>query len=124
MGLFGFGKKAEKNTWKMEVGGVTILNGPAMGDIEAQLTGLLRGNSEFLILTPPEPVKKCNFMQVTNDKAPELFHVEFSILKDGSGYILYGKDGLPFEKAYDLFIDYMVHGQVPDPEGWDIVMEF
>lgn len=124
MGLFGFKKKEAKNTWKMEVGGVTIMDGPTLGDIETQLTELLHQNSEFLILTPAKPVKKCNFMQVTNDSNPELFHMEFSILKDGGGYVLYGKDGLSFEKSFDLFIQYMIHEQVPNTKDWDIVMEF
>lgn len=123
MGLFGFLKKETKKDWKMNIGGDSFIENPTLGDIETQLRELLYGNTEFFILNPPEPVKKCNFMQVTNDKNPERFHVEFSILKDGGGYVLYGKDGQSFEKAYDLFLLYMNHEQVPDPEGWDIIMD-
>lgn len=123
--MFLFGRKKEEpvNHWEMEVGGVSFIDSPKLGDIENQLTVLQRGNSEFFILKPDKPVKKCNFMQVTNDKDPQLFHVEFSILKDDKGYVLYGKDALSFEKAFDLFIEYMVHGQIPDTKDWYIVME-
>lgn len=124
MGLFGFGKKKDPaRSWKIEVDGESFINGPTLGDIEVQLTKLKNGNAEFFILSPSEPVKKCNFMQAASDADPELFHVEFSVLKDGGGYILYGKDALSFESSYDLFLDYMTHEQVPDADGWDIIME-
>lgn len=127
MGLFDRFKKKEKNNgkvinWQLEIDGTVTIENPGMKDIEKWLNELSRFNIEFFILSPLQPIKKCNFMQVTDDHHSDFFHLEFSILKE-KGYTLYGKDGLTYEETYDIFNHFMLNQQLPDITDWDIIFD-
>lgn len=116
--------------WKMEVDG-TGQTGFTMKEIEQQLAAIKHGDTEFMILTPPEPLqikssgRECSFLQLCRDEDPEYFHCEVSVSDAGKTdeALIYGKDRLSKEEVETLICGFIDGGIVPDTRDWEVVME-
>ena len=82
----------------------------------------MEGKSEFLILSPSEPIRACNFMQATkvND---ESLHFEVSLIQpSGKTHVCY-KACSP-NVAICLLTMFYTENAVPDIADWTFSGEF
>ena len=67
--------------------GDTVKQIACVNDIATAVKNVMNDSSEFVILTPPEPIGDCNFMQASKISEDNL-HFEFSIVQS-SGKIVF-----------------------------------
>jgi hypothetical protein len=116
--------------WSMETDS-TEQNGFTMKEAKRQLEAIKRGTTEFVIITPSEPIKVketgdiCSFVQVCQEEEPGYFHIEVSIANaiKSSNYVLYGKDRQSVEEVQELLCGLLESRIAPDFQDWDIVMD-
>lgn len=107
--------------WNLEDGKSVQLS-PTVADIKAAVQGLMDSDREFLILTPPAPIKGCNFMQLMKHDDSHV-HFEISILKPDGGNRIYYQEFSP-HLANALLELFRVENGVPEVDDWKIEGEY
>ena len=129
MGLFDFLEK-KYSGWALEADGEEQ-GGFTVKDIENHLDRIGRGEEEFIIITPPSPLKTgrigrvCSFVQTCQDKNLGYFHLEIGTVRAGQKdeVLIYGKDGFTREELIKTIKKILDSNAIPDVEGWEIVLD-
>ena len=116
--------------WSMETDS-TEQNGFTMKEAKRQLEAIKRGTTEFVIITPSEPIKVketgdiCSFVQVCQEEEPEYFYIEVSIANaiKSSDYVLYGEDRQSVAEVQELLCGLLESRIAPDFQDWDIDLD-
>lgn len=118
------------SNWTMDVDG-TEQAGFTMKAIEYQLEAIKNGDTEFMILTPSEPIQTknrgyvCNFVQFARDENPDYYHCEVSITSAGKvdGTLIYGKDRFHKKEVVELIRGLLDSGIAPDTKDWEMILD-
>jgi len=91
-------------------------------DIATIVRSVMERKSEFVILSPSEPVKACNFMQAAS-AGGENIHFEVSLLQPTGKNRTYSKVCTP-DVAIRMFTLFFTEKMVPDVTDWKLEGEF
>lgn len=91
-------------------------------DIAKAVRDVMSGDAEFLILTPSEPIRTCNYMQVA-PKDNEHIHLEVSFGQSSGANRLYYTNCSP-NVAISLLTLYYTDNAVPDVNDWTFEGEY
>lgn len=94
----------------------------ASEDIALVIHDVTEGECEFIILSPSEPVKTCNFMQAA-PAGKENMHFEISLLYQLGKNRMYSRDCTP-DVAIKMFTLFYTDNIVPDVCEWKFEREF
>ena len=116
--------------WTLDIGG-TEQDGFTEKELEQQLTSIKTGETDFIILTPPEPIRiqtagcLCNFVQVCSDKDSNYFHLQVGTVseKRNNDILIYGKDGLTEEETMSIFRKVIDYSTSFDVKEWEVVLD-
>lgn len=116
--------------WTLDIGG-TEQDGFTEKELEQQLTSIKTGETDFIILTPPEPIRiqtvgcLCNFIQVCQDKDSNYFHLEVGTVseKRNNDILIYGKDGLTEYETMAIFRKVIDYSTSFDVKEWEVVLD-
>ena len=65
-----------------------------------------------------------NFVQVCSDQDTDLLHIELSVTNDGEqGAIIYGKNELGPQEAFQIIEGLIAYHKVPSLDDWEIVLD-
>lgn len=93
-----------------------------VASIADTVKNVIEGKSEFIILSPSEPVKACNFMQAVSVGTEEI-HFEVSLLQPTGKNRTYSKVCTP-DVAIRMFTLFFTEKMVPDVTDWKFEGEF
>jgi len=82
------------------------------GDIATAVRDVMKGEIEFMILTPPAPIRTCNFMQVAPAEGKNI-HLEVSFVQPSGANRLYYTECSP-DLAICLLTLYYTEYAVPE----------
>ena len=116
--------------WTLDIGG-TEQDGFTEKELEQQLTSIKTGETDFIILTPPEPIRiqtagcLCNFVQVCSDKDSNYFHLEVGTVseKRNNDILIYGKDRLTEDETMTIFRKITGDSTSLDVNEWEVVLD-
>lgn len=113
--------------WSIDVGEYKY-EGITLKEVEQNLYSIQDNDIDFLIVSPAKAIsvgtKLYNFVQVCSDQHTELLHIEISVTNDGEqGAIIYGKNELGHQEAFQIIEDFIAHHKVSSLEEWDIVLD-
>lgn len=116
--------------WTLDIGG-TEQDGFTEKELEQQLTSIKTGETDFIILTPPEPIRiqtvgcLCSFIQVCQDKDSNYFHLEVGTVseKRNNDILIYGKDGLTEYETMAIFRKVIDYSTSFDVKEWEVVLD-
>lgn len=91
-------------------------------DIATIVRSMMDGKSEFIILSPSEPVKACNFMQAVSVGTEEI-HFEVSLLQPTGKNRTYSKV-CTSDVAIRMFTLFFTEKMVPIVIDWKFEGEF
>ena len=114
----------------MDVDG-TEQDGFTEKELKQQLESIQKGDIDFIILTPPEPIRiqtvgcLCKFIQVCQDKDSNYFHLEVGTVseKRNNDILIYGKDGLTEEETMSIFRKVIDYSTSFDVKEWEVVLD-
>lgn len=92
------------------------------GDIATAVRDVMKGEIEFMILTPPAPIRTCNFMQVAPAEGKNI-HLEVSFVQTSGANRLYYTECSP-DVAIRLLTLYYTENAVPDVDNWTFEGEY
>jgi len=113
--------KIEYMEWILEDGNVSE-QVQTSEDIATIVRNMMDGKSEFIILSPSEPIKTCNFMQAV-PAGSERIHFEVSLLQPIGKNRTYSKVCTP-DVAIRMFTLFFTEKMVPDVTDWKFEGEF
>ena len=113
--------KIEYMEWILEDGNVSE-QVQTSEDIATIVRSMMDGKSEFIILSPSEPVKACNFMQAVSVGTEEI-HFEVSLLQPTGKNRTYSKV-CTSDVAIRMFTLFFTEKMVPDVTNWTFEGEF
>ena len=113
--------------WSIDVGEYKY-EGITLKEVEQNLYSIQDNDIDFLIVSPPKAIsvgtKLYNFVQVCSDQHTELLHIEISITNDGEqGAIIYGKNELGHQEAFQIIEEFIAHHKVPLLDDWEVVLD-
>ena len=116
--------------WTLDIGG-TEQDGFTEKELEQQLTSIKTGETDFIILTPPEPIRiqtagcLCNFVQVCSDKDSNYFHLQVGTVseKRNNDILIYGKDRLTEDETMTIFRKITGDSTSLDVNEWEVVLD-
>mgnify|MGYP000849310104 CR=1 FL=1 len=116
--------------WVLDVDG-TEQDGFTEKELKQQLESIQKGDIDFIILTPPEPIRiqtvgcLCKFIQVCQDKDSNYFHLEVGTVseKRNNDILIYGKDGLTEEETMSIFRKVIDYSTSFDVKEWEVVLD-
>ena len=116
--------------WTLDIGG-TEQDGFTEKELEQQLTSIKTGETDFIILTPPEPIRiqtagcLCNFVQVCSDKDLNYFHLQVGTVseKRNNDILIYGKDRLTEDETMTIFRKITGDSTSLDVNEWEVVLD-
>lgn len=116
--------------WTLDIGG-TEQDGFTEKELEQQLTSIKTGETDFIILTPPEPIRiqtagcLCNFVQVCSDKDSNYFHLQVGTVseKRNNDILIYGKDRLTEDETMTIFRKMTGDSTSLDVNEWEVVLD-
>ena len=113
--------------WSIDVGEYKY-EGITLKEVEQNLYSIQDNDIDFLIVSPLKAIsvgnKLYNFVQVCSDQHTELLHIEISVTNDGEqGAIIYGKNELGHQEAFQILEEFIAHHKVPALDDWDIVLD-
>jgi len=94
----------------------------SVASIADTVKNVIEGKSEFIILSPSEPVKACNFMQAVS-VGTEKIHFEVSLLQPTGKNRTYSKVCTP-DVAIGMFTMFFTENIVSDVMDWKCEGEF
>ena len=113
--------KIEYMEWIIEDGNVSK-QVQTSEDIATIVRNMMDGKSEFIILSPSEPVKACNFIQAVLVSTEEI-HFEVSLLQPTGKNRTYSKV-CTSDVAIRIFTLFFTEKMVPDVSNWTFEGEF
>lgn len=113
--------KIEYMEWILEDGNVSK-QVKTSEDIATIVRSMMDGKSEFIILSPSEPIKTCNFMQAV-PAGSERIHFEVSLLQPTGKNRTYSKVCTP-DVAIGMFTLFFTEKMLPDVTDWKSEGEF
>lgn len=116
--------------WTLDVDG-TEQDGFTEKELKQQLESIQKGDINFIILTPPEPIRiqtvgcLCKFIQVCQDKDSNYFHLEVGTVseKRNNDILIYGKDGLTEDETMSIFRKVIDYSTSFDVKEWEVVLD-
>ena len=116
--------------WTLDVDG-TEQDGFTEKELKQQLESIQKGDIDFIILTPSEPIRiqtvgcLCKFIQVCQDKDSNYFHLEVGTVseKRNNDILIYGKDGLTEEETMSIFRKVIDYSTSFDVKEWEVVLD-
>lgn len=116
--------------WTLDIGG-TEQDGFTEKELKQQLESIQKGDIDFIILTPPEPIRiqtvgcLCKFIQVCQDKDSNYFHLEVGTVseKRNNDILIYGKDGLTEDETMSIFRKVIDYSTSFDVKEWEVVLD-
>lgn len=113
--------------WSIDVGEYKY-EGITLKEVEQNLYSIQDNDIDFLIVSPSKAIsvdnKLYNFVQVCSDQHTELLHIEISVTAiGGEGAIIYGKNELGHQEAFQIIEEFIAHHKVPAIDEWDIVLD-
>ena len=113
--------------WSIDVGEYKY-EGITLKEVEQNLYSIQDNDIDFLIVSPSKAIsvdnKLYNFVQVCSDQHTELLHIEISVTAiDEEGAIIYGKNELGHQEAFQIIEEFIAHHKVPAIDEWDIVLD-
>lgn len=116
--------------WTLDIGG-TEQDGFTEKELKQQLTSIKTGETDFIILTPPEPIRiqtagcLCNFVQVCSDKDSNYFHLQVGTVseKRNNDILIYGKDRLTEDETMTIFRKITGDSTSLDVNEWEVVLD-
>lgn len=113
--------------WSIDVGEYKY-EGITLKEVEQNLYSIQDNDIDFLIVSPSKAIsvdnKLYNFVQVCSDQHTELLHIEISVTAIGEeGAIIYGKNELGHQEAFQIIENFIVYHKMPVLDEWDIVLD-
>lgn len=100
----------------------TVKQIACVNDIATAVKNVMNDSSEFVILTPPEPIEDCNFMQASKISEDNL-HFEVSILLSSGKNRVYSQT-CDMDTAIFLFSQYFMGNAVSNVSEWTFEGEY
>ena len=113
--------------WSIDVGDYKY-EGITLNEVEQNLYAIEDQEQDFVVISPSNAIsidtKKYNFVQVCSDQDTDLLHIELSVTNDGEqGAIIYGKNELGPQEAFQIIEGLIAHHKVPSLDDWEIVLD-
>ena len=113
--------------WSIDVGDYKY-EGITLNEVEQNLYAIEEQEQNFVVISPAKAIpidnKKYNFVQVCSDQNTDLLHIELSVTNDGEqGAIIYGKNELGHQEAFQIIEDFIAHHKVPSLDDWEVVLD-
>ena len=113
--------------WSIDVGEYKY-EGITLKEVEQNLYSIQDNDIDFLIVSPSKAIsvdnKLYNFVQVCSDQHTELLHIEISVTNDDEqGAIIYGKNELGHQEAFQILEEFIAHHKVPSLDDWEVVLD-
>ena len=113
--------------WSIDMGEYKY-EGITLNEVEQNLYAIEDQEQDFVVISPLNAIlidnKKYNFVQVCSDEDTDLLHVELSVTNDGEqGAIIFGKNELGHQEAFQIIEEFIAHHKVPSLEDWEVVLD-
>ena len=113
--------------WSIDVGDYKY-EGITLNEVEQNLYAIEDQEQDFVVISPAKAIsidnKMYNFVQVCSDQDTDLLHIELSVTNDGEqGAIIYGKNELGPQEAFQIIEGLIAHHKVPSLDDWEIVLD-
>ena len=113
--------------WSIDVGNYKY-EGITLNEVEQNLYAIENQEQDFVVISPAKAIsidnKMYNFVQVCSDQDTDLLHIELSVTNDGEqGAIIYGKNELGPQEAFQIIEGLIAHHKVPSLDDWEIVLD-
>ena len=113
--------------WSIDVGNYKY-EGITLNEVEQNLYAIEDQEQDFVVISPSKAIsidnKLYNFVQVCSDRDTDLLHIELSVTNDGEqGAIIYGKNELGSQEAFQIIEGLIAHHKVPSLDDWEIVLD-
>ena len=113
--------------WSSDVGDYKY-EGITLNEVEQNLYAIEDQEQDFVVISPSNAIsidtKKYNFVQVCSDQDTDLLHIELSVTNDGEqGAIIYGKNELGSQEAFQIIEGLIAHHKVPSLDDWEVVLD-
>ena len=113
--------------WSIDVGEYKY-EGITLNEVEQNLYAIEDQEQDFVVISPskaiPIDTKKYNFVQVCSDQDTDLLHIELSVTNDGEkGAIIYGKNELGHQEAFQIIEEFIAHHKLPSLDDWEVVLD-
>ena len=113
--------------WSIDVGTYKY-EGITLNEVEQNLYAVEDQEQDFVVISPSKAIsidnKLYNFVQVCSDRDTDLLHIELSVTNDGEqGAIIYGKNELGSQEAFQIIEGLIAHHKVPSLDDWEIVLD-
>ena len=113
--------------WSIDVGTYKY-EGITLNEVEQNLYAIEDQEQGFVVISPSKAIsidnKLYNFVQVCSDRDTDLLHIELSVTNDGEqGAIIYGKNELGSQEAFQIIEGLIAHHKVPSLDDWEIVLD-
>ena len=102
--------------------GDTVKQVTYINDIATAVKNVMNDSSEFVILTPPEPIGDCNFMQASKISEDNL-HFEVSIVQSSGKKRVYSQ-ACDLDTVIFLFSQYFMGKVVSNVSEWTFEGEY
>lgn len=113
--------------WSIDVGTYKY-EGITLNEVEQNLYAIEDQEQDFVVISPAKAIpidyKMYNFVQVCSDQDTDLLHIELSVTNDGEqGAIIYGKNDLGPQEAFQIIEGLIAHHKVPSLDDWEVVLD-
>lgn len=113
--------------WSIDVGTYKY-EGITLNEVEQNLYAIQDQEQDFVIVSPSNKIsidnKQYNFVQVCSDQDTDLLHIELSVTNDGEqGAIIYGKNELGHQEAFQIIEEFIAHHKAPSLDDWEVVLD-
>ena len=113
--------------WSIDVGEYKY-EGITLKEVEKNLYAIEDQEQDFVVISPAKAIpidyKMYNFVQVCSDQDTDLLHIELSVTNDGEqGAIIYGKNELGHQEAFQIIEEFIAHHKVPSLDDWEVVLD-
>lgn len=92
-------------------------------ELHKAVAGVGRGTLGFAILTPPQPVSGCDFLQFCLDDRGK-FHLEYCFPDAERANLLRFREGISGTELKSLLSDFLEKGWIPDTSRWETAGSF
>ena len=113
--------------WSIDMGEYKY-EGITLNEVEQNLYAIEDQEQDFVVISPLNAIlidnKKYNFVQVCSDQDTDLLHIELSVTNDGDqGAIIYGKNELGHQAAFQIIEEFIAHHKAPSLDDWEVVLD-
>ena len=113
--------------WSIDVGEYKY-EGITLNEVEQNLYAIEDQEQDFVVISPAKAIpidnKMYNFVQVCSDQDTDLLHIELSVTNNGEqGAIIYGKNELGHQEAFQIIEEFIAYHKVPSLDDWEVVLD-